>query len=91
MEESAVEKQPVQGEQAPKPDSAKLLEDLMQLQRLLQASDMRALALHGQLRSTLSPVAAVQWKALDEAVAAFDFARGALCCEALLSSLSATV
>ncbi len=91
MAESAVEKQPVQGEQAPKPDSAKLLEDLMQLQRLLQASDMRALALHGQLRSTLSPVAAVQWKALDEAVAAFDFARGALCCEALLSSLSATV
>jgi len=64
-------------------DPLALVSDLKELQSLLQNSDMAALSVHARLHQ--HPMTDNNaFKALDDAVNAFDFAKGAACCTALI-------
>lgn len=63
--------------------------DLQELHGLLKRSDMRALAVHAQLRHHHGDRVAGELQRLDAALATFDFAQGMVQCEALIREFSA--
>ena len=72
------------------PNQATLQPDLAQLRELLNNSDLRAIEVHAGLRDALGHSAPRAQQELDSAMAAFDFARGVVCCDQLLKQLEAS-
>lgn len=70
------------------PDAHELIGDLQQLATLLAQSDMRAVDAHTQLRRKHSAALDARFEPLNSALQAFDFERGVVQCETLLSGLA---
>ena len=75
---------PAPGRAAAAPDPTALRSQLSELRELLNHSDMRALEVYAGLRDALGQSAPSSLKALDSALADFDFPHGAACCDAWL-------
>ena len=72
------------------PDPAALPQKLAQLRALLNNSDLQALEVYASLREALDLSAPLAQQELDTALAAFDFARGVVCCDQCLQALETT-
>lgn len=70
-------------------DAPQFVMDLQELHGLLKRSDMRAFAVHAQLRHHHGDRVAGELQRLDAALATFDFAQGMVQCEALIREFSA--
>ncbi len=68
---------------------AGLRSNLEQLRELLNNSDLRAIEVHTKLRSALGQNLPLALQEIDNAMAAFDFARGVVCCDQLLKQIDA--
>ena len=81
---------PAEPERAPAAplEAGALLEQLRALRTLLRNSDMQAQPLFQQLQSHSTPTAEIHWQALQSAMMAFDFARGARECDILIEQLA---
>jgi CheY-like chemotaxis protein/HPt (histidine-containing phosphotransfer) domain-containing protein len=69
-------------------DRPRTLAQLGELQALLKRANMRAVDVHAQLDSALAQTAPVEFKALNAAMVAFDFALAVVQCETLIQKLS---